>query len=317
MTLFLREADVQKLLTMEDTLAAVEEGMRQQGLGLAVNRPRERLRSGGHAMQIMPASIAPMGVAGWKAYGGARPGGRMRVFLFDTNSGDFLAIIEGNRLGQMRTGAASGVATRYQAREDAAVLGMYGTGNQARTQLEAIAEVRKLRQIKAYSRSPERREGFAKEMSEALKLDVTPVSRPEDAARGCDIVVTITNAREPVLLGEWLEPGTHVNAAGGNSLIRAELDQEAVARAAIITADSVEQARMESADLMRAVESGAINWEQVEELGRVVCGRAPGRTSADQITLFESHGLGLWDVAAASAVYRRAREEGAGVELPF
>ncbi|MBI2888081.1 MAG: ornithine cyclodeaminase family protein [Chloroflexi bacterium] len=316
MTLFLREADVQQLLTMEEALVAIEESFRLQGLGQAVNRPRQRLRTGDSVLMIMPAVIGGgVKVAGWKSYGSAA-GGHMRVFLFSTD-GEFQAIIEGNRLGQMRTGAASGVATKYLARAGAATVGIYGSGFQARTQLEAVCAVRPVRSAKVYSRSPEKRSAFASAMSQRLGVEVSPVERPEEAARGCDIVITITNAAEPVLQGQWLEPGTHVNAAGGNSLLRAELDPEAVGRAAVITADAVDQARLECADLLRAVERGVINWEQVEELGKVVCGHRRGRTAEDQITLFESHGLALWDVAAAAAVYRRARESGVGVELPF
>ena len=316
MTLFLREADVQQLLTMKDALVAVEESIRLQGLGLAVNRPRQRLRTGGASFNMMQAVIGPMDAVGWKAYGGG-PRGHMRVFLFSTETGDFKAIIEANRLGQVRTGAASGVATKYQARSDASTVGMYGSGNQARTQLEAVCAVRPIKSVKVYSRTPERREAFAQRMSEQLKVEVTPVARPEEACQGCQIVIAITNSRESVLQGEWLEPGTHINAAGGNALIRRELDAEAVRRADIITVDSLEQAKMECADLFQAVEQGVVNWEQVEELGKVVCGRMPGRTSDDQITLFESHGLALWDVATGETVYRLAREKGVGTELPL
>lgn len=317
MTLFLREADVSQLLTMKDAIAAVEEATRAQGLGLAVNRPRQRLRSGRSVLQMMPASIGPMEVAGWKAYGGGRTGGQMRVFLFSTETGEFKAIIEGNRLGQMRTGAASGVATKYQARANATTVGMYGSGNQARTQLEAVCQVRPIKSAKVYSRNAENRVAFAKEMSDYLKIDVVPVDQPEAVCKGSAIVITITNSRDPVLKGEWLEPGTHINAAGGNALIRAEIDGEAVRRAEIITVDDLEQAKQESGDLMQAVERGIVNWEQLVELGKVVCGRMPGRTSEEQITLFESHGLALWDVAAGEAVYRLAKQRGVGTELPM
>ena len=120
-----------------------------------------------------------------------------------------------------------------------------------------------------------------------------------------------------MLKGEWLQPGAFVAAAGGNSLIRGECDAEVFRRAAVVTADSIDDARVESADLMRAVEAGALNWEQVRELGHVVAGLMPGRTSATDITVFESHGLALWDVAAAGFVYRRAIEQGLGTPLPF
>lgn len=313
-TLFLREDGVKSLLTMQDAVEAVEESFRLQGLGEAVARPRERLRTGKSHFNVMPASAPALGVVGWKAYGGGAP---MRDFLFSTETGEFLAIVEGNWLGAMRTGAATGVATKYQARADAATVGVIGTGRQARTQLEAVCAVRSIKEVKAYSRTVERREGFAAQMSERLGVRARAVAEPHDAVRDCDIVVVITNSRQPVLKAEWLEPGMHVNAAGGNSLLRQELEPEAVARASIITADSVEQARKESADLFYAVERGLIGWEQVIELGQVVCGRAPGRTSADQITLFESQGLGLWDVAVANLAYQRARERGIGTELPL
>ena len=317
MTLYLREADVLQLLTMKDAIAAVEEATRLQGLGEAINRPRQRLRSGRSVLQMMPASIGGMEVAGWKAYGGGRTGGQMRVFLFSTETGEFKAILEGNRLGQMRTGAASGVATKYLARANATSVGMYGSGNQARTQLEAVCQVRPIKSVKVYSRTPENREKFAKEMSDLLKVEVTPAEQPEAVCKGSDIVITITNSRDPVLKGEWLEPGTHINAAGGNAIVRSEIDTEAVRRAEIITADDVEQAKMESGDLMQAVERGILNWEQVEELSKVVCGRMKGRVNDEQITLFESHGLALWDVAAGEAVYRLAKEKGIGIQLPI
>ena len=316
MTLFLSESDVQSLLTMEDTLAAVEEVFRLQGSGTAVNRPRQRLRTARSRFQIMPASAPTIGVFGFKAYGGG-PAGHMRVFLYDAETGAFLAIIESNFMGQMRTGAASGIATKYQSRPDSATVGIYGTGDQARTQLEAICAVRPIRRVLAFSRDSEHRLAFANEMSEKLEIEVQPVSKPEQACEGCDIVVTITNASRPVLLGDWIQSGTHVNAAGGNSLARAELDVAAVGKAAIVTTDSVEQARMESADLLEAVERGLLNWEQVLELGQVVSGRASGRTSADEITLFESHGLALWDIAAANVVFQRAIKRGMGRMLPI
>ncbi len=313
-TLFLREDEVKPLLTMREAVEAVEEACWLQGLGSAIARPRQRLRTGRGHFNVMPASAPPLGVTGWKAYGNGAP---MRDFLFSTETGEFLAIVEGNWLGAMRTGAATGVATKYQARADAATLGIYGTGRQARTQLEAVCAVRSIKEVRAYSRTSDGRERFAEEMSRRLGVPVRPVPEPEDAARGCDTVVVITNASQPVLKGEWLEPGTHVNAAGANGLLRQELDPQAVVRAAIITADSLEQARMESADLLWAVERGLIGWEQVMELGQVVCGRAPGRTSDDQITLFESLGLGLWDLAVANVVYRKAKEQGVGTELPL
>jgi ornithine cyclodeaminase/alanine dehydrogenase-like protein (mu-crystallin family) len=326
--IYLTEHDVDRLITVPECIPVIEEAMLHFGRGVAVNQPRRRLRSENFSLQTMAAAITPMGVAGYKNGGSQarRPSGAVgrtggtastKVFLYSTETNELLAVLDASRLGQVRTGAATGVGTKYQARAGAATVGVFGSGYQARTQLEAVCAVRPIKAAKVFSRTPEHREMFAREMSEKLGITVTPVAEPEQAARGCDIVVTITNTQQPVLQGAWLDPGTHVNAAGGNSLIRGEVDAETVRRAGIVTADSVEDARLECADLMRAVEAGAINWEQVRELGHVVAGLTPGRTSDDQITLFESHGLALWDVAAAGVVYRKAKAQGIGVPMPF
>jgi len=241
----------------------------------------------------------------------------MKVYLYSTHTGELLAVVAANRLGQIRTGSATGVATAHLARPDAATVSLYGAGSQARTQLEAVCAVRPIKTVKVYTRSPEHRESFAGEMSAKLGIPVAAVAEPEAAAAASNIVVTITNAQQPVLQGAWLSPGAHVNAAGGNSLIRGEVDVATVTRAALVVADSVEDARLECADLMRAVEAGAFNWEQVRELGHVVAGLMPGRAAQTDITLFESQGLALWDIAAAALVYQKAVEQGVGVPCPF
>jgi ornithine cyclodeaminase/alanine dehydrogenase-like protein (mu-crystallin family) len=250
---------------------------------------------------------------GYKAYGG---GARMKVFLYSTESGQLIGILDANRLGQMRTGAASGVATKYLARADASVVGLIGAGFQARSQLEAIVAQRSITDVRVYSRTAERREAFARDMA-AAPLSVTPVAAIEEAVRGADIVVTATSTREPVLAGALLEPGQHVNAIGANSLTRRELDEAAVARANVITVDSREQAAMECGDIVFAIDRGRAQWEQVHELAAVVAGYHPGRRSAAEITLFESQGLALEDVATAALVLAEARQRGLGVELPF
>lgn len=314
MAIFLTEKEVNQLMTIDDALAVVEEGFREQGLGVAVNRSRTRLRVPNGSMNIMAAVVPGLNAAGFKAYGG---GGRMMVYLYSTETGRLEAIIEAGRMGQLRTGAATGIATKYLARPEASVVGMYGTGNQARTQIEAVCAVTPVKKVLAYSRDPERRAEFCSRMSESLGVDFAPAGSPEEAAKDADIIITITNARDPVLKGEWVKAGTHVNAAGGNSLLRRELDDEAVGKADVIVADSVEQAKIESADLFMAVERGIINWEQVGELGQVVAGRNVGRENDRQITLFESHGIAIWDVAAGAKVLELARSKGVGTPLPF
>jgi ornithine cyclodeaminase/alanine dehydrogenase len=228
-----------------------------------------------------------------------------------------VAFLRSGRLGQTRTGGASGVATKYMARPDASRLGCIGTGHQAETQILAVANVRKLESIHVYSRDAERRRAFADRMSELLDQEVRPVDSPDDAVRGRDIVCTITTASDPVFDGKLLEPGTHINAAGGNVRIQRELDEIAVTRAGTIAADDVEAAKLESGDLNWPIEKAMLSWEKVYELAPIVAGLMPGRRSEDEITLFESQGIALEDVAAARVVYERARERGIGAELPF
>ncbi|MSQ14713.1 MAG: ornithine cyclodeaminase family protein [Dehalococcoidia bacterium] len=314
MAIFLTEQDINELMTVNDVLPVIEEGFREQGLGLAVNRSRARLKTTNGSMSIMTASIPGLKVAGFKATG---TGGRVMVYLYSGETGRLEAIIEAGRMGQLRTGAASGIATKYLARADSSIVGMYGTGTQARTQIQAVCAVMPVKKVLAYSRDPERRAEFCRRMSESLGVEFVPAGVPEDAAKDADIIITITNTREPVLNGEWVKPGTHINAAGGNSLTRRELDTEAVRKADVIVADSIDQAKIESADLVMAVEQGIINWEQVGELGKVVAGKDRGRENDRQITLFESHGIAIWDVAAGAKALELARAKGVGTPLPF
>jgi ornithine cyclodeaminase/alanine dehydrogenase-like protein (mu-crystallin family) len=287
---------------MEKAIELVEAGLRHWAAGRAENHPRRRLQLGPSAMlHYMAAVDLETGYLGVKLYTThPQTGAHFYVLLFSAD-GAPLASIEANALGQIRTGAASGVATRYLARTDAAVVGLIGSGFQAQTQLEAVALVRPVREVRVYSRSEENRRRFAGEMQSKLGVAVRPVDTPREAVRGAGIVITATNSRDPVLLGEWLEPGMHVNAAGSNHARRRELDAAAVGRADLIVADSVEQSRMESGDLIAAFEAGAGGWQQVRELRDLV-----RRERDDQITLFKSNGLALEDVAVAGYLYEQA-----------
>lgn len=317
MAIFLSEAQVEKLATMAMALEAVEEAFRLQGEGKTELAPRRRCRLQDGMLHVMSASLPTLGLAGLKCYTSTQDGVRFLVHLYDAQDGRLLAVMEANRLGQLRTGAASAVATKYMARPEVTRLGIIGTGFQARAQLEAICAVRPIRQIVAYGRDQERRERFCREMSEALGLTVTPAAAPEEAVRDMDIVVTATTAREPVLCGEWLAKGTHVNAIGANSLSRQEIDVETVRRSACVVVDSLEQAKMEKGDLARAVEAEAFYWEDARELGLVVIGDFPGREDDSEITLFESGGIALEDVAFAGSIYQAARKAKVGMTLPF
>ena len=315
MTILLTEQHVTELLDMPGAMEAVEEVLRHQAEGAATNRPRQRVAMPGSLLHVMAAGDRLLGVCGIKTYVSARKGTRFLVLLYDSDSGDLLTIIEADRLGQMRTGAASGVATKYMAREDADTVGIFGTGWQAESQLMAVCHARDIKSVAAYGRDPRRRESFCRKMTAALRVDVTAAESPEETARDKSIIVTATTAREPMLKGEWVNPGTHVNAAGSNFLSKAEVDVEAIRRASVIAVDSIDQARIESGDLLPAIERGVTSWESVIELGRIVAGQVPGRTSSQDITLFDSHGIAIWDIAVAIRVYRRARETGIGKEI--
>src|ERR1044071_4589991 len=315
MTLLLKEKDVTELLDIRVAIEAVEEVLRDQAEGRATNRPRYRVSMPASQLHVMAAGDKRLGVAGAKIYAVSRKGARFLVLLYDGESGDMLAMIEADRLGQMRTGAASGVATKYMSRESADTLGVYGSGWQAESQMMAVCAVRQIKTARVYSRDAERREAFARRMSTLLRCEVVPVDSPEKAARGCSIIATATSAREPVLKGEWIEPGTHINAAGSNFLSKAEIDVDTIRRASVIVVDSIEQSRAEAGDLMPAIERGVISWESVTELGRIIAGLESGRTSADDITIFKSNGIALEDISTAFRLYNLARERGIGQNI--
>ena len=316
MALFLTEEDIGSLLTMDAAIEALEEAFQHQAAGTALNSPRRRIRMGGGMLHFMAAGDRSTGVTGMKWYGGFGGGMRFHVQLSDSETGELLAVMEANRLGQVRTGAASGVATKYMARADARTVAMIGSGYQAETQLEAICRVRPVERVRVFSRTPERRNAFAARMAAGLGIEVTAVASAEDCVADADVVAVITSATSPVLKGEWLPEGVHVNAAGVNHWLRRELDGRAVARANFIVADDVEQARLECADLIHPVEQGELTWQRVRELWEVVSGSAAGRTAPNDITLFESQGIALEDIAAGYHVYRLAQERGVGTEAP-
>jgi len=313
--LYLTEQDITDLLTMQDALEAVEFAFKAQATGDATNEPRRRVRANNAVLMTMSGAIASLNVFGFKAYSFARGKARFHVNLYDTATGDLLAMMEGDKLGQMRTGAASGIAAKHLARENARTVGIYGTGWQAQSQLAAVCAVRKIESVRVYSRSPEKREAFSEKMSDQLGIaDITPVPQPETAAEA-DILITITSSRDPVLQGAWINAGTHINAAGCNSILRSEVDDETIKRANFIAVDSKDQARMEAGELVLPIERGLLTWERVQELCQVVNGNSKGRKDASDITLFKSLGLAIEDVATAELIYRKALAQKIGREM--
>jgi alanine dehydrogenase len=318
MALLLSEADVKQILTMPLALEAIEDSFRRLADGSALLHSRQRLHIPGKSyLHYMAAADATSGYMGMKIYTSAREGLRFLVLLFHVDSGELVALIEADYLGQIRTGAASGVATRLLARADAAKIAIIGTGLQSRTQLEALSLVRTITEVRAFSRHSENRERFAKEMTEQLSFPVVAVPSAQEAVRGADIVVTSTTSTDPVLDGSWLAPGTHINAIGANFPQKHELNGEAIRRCDIIVADSREQSKLESGDLIQMYGDDKRRWSSVTELAEIVAGKTPGRSTPQQITLFKSNGIAIEDIVVAGKIYELARDRGMGRQVPL
>jgi alanine dehydrogenase len=309
MTLFVTEAEVAELLSPTAAVEAIEACFRRMAAGVVENRPRYRLGLQEGALAVMAAADLELGYAGAKVYAGFREGARFVVLLFRADSPELVAVIEADKLGQLRTGAASGVAAKHLARASARSLGLIGCGWQAESQLAAIrAALPDLDRVIAYCRNAETLAVFCEEHG------AEPGESHRDAGE-CDIVVTVTTSKDPVLRGEWLRPGALVCAVGANDGRRRELDNVVLERAAFVCCDSRENAQLESADLIEPVVAGVLDWLEVHELQEVIAGEVPGRQSDEDIVVFKSNGLAAWDIAAAAAVVERARAVGAGTEL--
>jgi alanine dehydrogenase len=310
--LHLNEDEVRSLLTMEMAIEAVETGLRKMALEEAFNVPRSRCQTDHTMLHVLPAAAKTLGVIGFKAYTTGRTGAKFHVTIYDGKTGEMIAIMQADYLGQVRTGAASAVATKHLSRKDSATVGIFGAGKQARTQLLGISKVRKLSRAAIYSPNEESRTKFASEMTNLCGVKVTPASRPEDAAVGMDLICTATTSREPVLLGAWISPGQHLNVVGSNYLAKSEIDSDVVKKANLVVIDSKDQGRLEAGDLVAALDKGVLEWIDVGELGRVVAMRSPGRQSSEDVTIFKSLGIGLEDIAVANKVFQKAKEAGVG-----
>jgi len=318
MTLHISESEVRAVLTMPMAIEAVERISRKQASGEAVVHPRRRFElPGGGFFHYMAAADFSAGYVAMKQYTYVKGKIRFLVPLYEMPTGDLAALIEADYMGQLRTGAASGVATKYLARENSRVAAIIGTGGQARTQLEAIAAVRKLQSARVYGRDAAKRDRFSKEMSEKLGFTVESASSSSEAVHGADILCTATTAAHAVVSGADLAPGVHMNAIGANHAHKRELDEDAVESADVIVVDSIEQSRQEAGDLILAFQGDEVCWTGVKKLSDVVAGKAPGRTSDAEVTLFKSNGIASWDLAVAMKVYALAKEKKLGRELPF
>jgi alanine dehydrogenase len=304
--LYLTEQQVTNNLSMPTAIALVEQSFRQLADGSAINHPRRRL--------ILPTgSILHYMAGGNPDYFGIKiyssnpkTGAHFQFLLYRSADAIPLATIEANRLGQIRTGAASAVGTKYLAREDADILGVIGSGFQAETQIASISQVRTLREVRVWSRNPERRAQFAQSCSQKFGLNVRATETARAAIQGAGIVVTATSSKEPVLESAWISPGTHINAMGSNWTSRRELPTDLVLdRADVVTVDSVEDGIHESGDLVIPMKERNETEFPAQEFCKIVAGSKPGRTSPGQITIFKSNGLAIQDIAVGGYLYEK------------
>ena len=309
MPLYLTEQEVAELLGPAEAVDAIEECFRRMARGEVEMAPRRRLGLVEGSLADMAASDHELGLAGGKLYAATRNGATFVVCLFDSGTSELVGVLEADHLGRLRTGAATGVAARHLAQSGARTLGVIGCGHQAETQVACVrAAAPAIESVVAYCRTPERLAAFCE------RVGAEPAESHREAGTQ-DVVVAITNSRDPVLRGEWLVPGALVVAAGANVPSRRELDNAVLERATFVCCDWLEQARLESGDLIEPVQAGVLDWLEVHELHEVIAGELPGRQSDDDIVVFKSNGLAAWDVAIAAVALERARERGVGASL--
>ena len=315
MITYVTEEEVDSLVNINDAIAAVERVGRSMAVSDTIFVPRTRLRMEHGFLHLMPASLENEGVFGYKSYTSFGGNVRFHVHLFNGKTGELLAMIEADKLGQLRTGAASGAATRILARRNASSFGLVGSGYQAESQLTAVLAVLEFAEVKVFSRNYDRAKAFCEKMQKVSKPTLEAVKDVGDAA-ACDVVTTATSAMAPVLFGEMLKEGCHVNAVGGNMLVKRELDEKAVERADMIVIDSREQGEKECGDFLPLLEKGKLHWSDVFEYRELFSGVA-ARKNEKEITLFKSQGIAPWDVALAKVVYDRALTAKVGKQLPL
>lgn len=318
MALFLNEDHVKQLLTMDIALEQVERGLKDRALGKATDVPRARIQTTSGIQHVLQACAPELGYIGFKYYF-TPPGkrGATYVHLINMQTGKLEAIVEGVHLGMTRTGAASGVASKHLANPGATVLAQLGAGYQGMGQLEAVVRALNIREARVYARTRDKLEAWCKKMADQMGIPVMPATSGAEAIKGAQVVNIMTKSATPVIDGDWLQPGQHVNAAGSNALSRAEIDAKTIARCKLITVDSRGTARNECGDLIAAAETGRINWDTLTEIGDVIAGRMPGRANKDDITLYESHGMGIQDVYTAAKLVELARSRSVGTALPM
>lgn len=316
--------DLKSLLSMKEAIDVVEEAFRQLATGTIQMPLRSRLEIREHEgwVAVMPALIERTGAIGLKVVS-TYPANPTRhnlpttlatILMVDAATGAVSTIMDGAFITALRTGAVSGIATKYLARQDSRVAAILGSGVQAETQLAAIVAVREIEKARVYDTVVSRREDYAQRMSRELGIDVAPSSTAEEAVKNADIIATATTARSPVIHVEWIQAGTHINSIGAPSPDARELDDGTI-RKSRITVDLREAALKETGDLVVPILKGIISAADIAELGEIVTGKESGRIDSDETTIFKSVGLAMEDVAVAQEAYQKASERGLGTNL--
>jgi alanine dehydrogenase len=313
--IYLSEDDVCRLVTVQDAIASLADLFATWSDPATVNLPRQRAAAGG-TFNLMGAAWGAKALFGLKAYFAGAGGARFHVLLYSARDGKLQALIEADHLGRMRTGAASGLATRLLAKPEARTLGVIGAGRQAFTQVAAVCAVREITDIRVFSPTTAHREAFARRIERELGVAAEPAESAEAAVGDADIVTTITQSAAPVLRANWLKSGVHVNAAGANAATRREVDAETVLRATVRATDHLAQAKDEAGEYRDLVATGRLKWQDIVELGDIATGKRPGRSGPADITLFKSLGIALEDIAFADLIRRRALARGLGKPIP-
>ena len=317
MTLFLKDEDVAQCVSMDAMLEAIESMQRQYGDGQAHNMTRRKIIAESGMLSVMGGGLFHQGLLGVKTYTVVKGAYSFQVSLYDANTGELLLYTQANRLGQLRTGATTGVAVKHLANPEDATVGIIGTGGQAATQLAAVSKVRGIKKIKAFSRTQDRREEFARRMTDTMGVEVFAAASNEDAVRDCDVVLCIAATMEPVVEGAWLKDGSTVIGAGPTTWRAREVDEDTLKRAGKLIVDSTEQAAIEAGDLCSAVDKGIIQWSKIHELRHVVSGAVTGRDDQGQVVYAKIMGTGVADVAAAKLAYDSAKAQGLGTEMDW
>ena len=317
MALFLRDQDVLNAVSMDDMLGAIESMQRHYGKGEAYSLPRRKIIATGGTLAVMGGGLFYDGVLGVKTYTVVKGAYSFQVSLYDAETGVLICYSQANRMGQLRTGATTGVAVKHLSNAEASTVGIIGTGYQASTQLEAVCKVRGVKKIKVFSRNQENREAFARSAADTLGVDISAAASSREAGEDSDIVICIAATMDPVLEGGWLKQGATVIGAGPTTWRAREVDDATLERAGKVFVDSLEQAPMEAGDMAGAVDRGIFQWSQVLELRNAVAGTVAGRDNADQIVYAKLMGTGIADVAACKLAYEKAKAAGAGTEMEW